>query len=88
MKHIVKLTEKELKRMISESVKRVLKENVDIDPDELCYGRDDLMEVAESIANELGDIDIAEDLCNEMATAAVKFVKHLLNGGTFSFTRY
>lgn len=58
----------------------------EINPEVLCYGREDLMKVAESIANELGDINIAEDLCQKMAESAVEFVKHIQNGGTYSVT--
>lgn len=88
MKQTVRLNESELKHLIRESVKRVLRENEEIDAESLCYGRDDLMSVAESIANELGNIDIAEDLCDKMASAAVEFVKYLQDGGTFSVTPY
>lgn len=90
MKHkqIIKLNENQLTRIIREGIKRVLRENVETDAESLCYGRDDLMRVAESVAAELGNIDIAEDLCNKMALAAVEFVKYLQDGGTFSVTRY
>lgn len=60
----------------------------DVDADDLCYGREDLMRVAESIADEAGDINMAEQLCEEMASAAAKFVKRILGGGTYSFTPY
>lgn len=56
--------------------------------EELCYGREDLMRVAESIATELGDIDIAEDLCDKMAKAAIDFIIDLKNGKTYSVTKY
>ena len=59
-----------------------------VNAEELCYGREDLMRVAERIANELGNIDIAEDLCNKMASSACEFIKYLQGGGTFSVTPY
>lgn len=86
MKKRIRLSESDLHRVIRESVNRVLNESIDADM--LCYGRDDLMEVAESIANELGDINIAEDLCDKMASAASEFVKQILDGGTYSYTPY
>ncbi len=61
---------------------------VDGSGDEICYGREDLMRVAENIANEVGEIDIAEDLCEVMAKAAADFVNGLLSGGTYSYTPY
>ena len=62
------------------------KRAVDI-ADELCYGRDDLMRVAESIATAAGDINMAEDLCDKMASAAKDFLLHVFNGGTYSVTK-
>lgn len=59
-----------------------------VDIDNLCYGREDLMQVAERIATELGDIDIAEDLCDKMAHAAKDFATEIANGGTYSVTPY
>ena len=56
--------------------------------EQLCYGREDLMNVAEKIATELGDIDIAEDLCEKMAKAAYDFAVHVKNGGTYSVTKH
>lgn len=87
MKRRIRLTENDLHKVIKESVKRIMNEDM-VDAESLCYGREDLMRVSEAIANELGDIDIAEDLCNEMATTAVNFVKHLQKGGTYSVIPY
>jgi len=66
----------------------VMQEKDKVDAEALCYGREDLMRVAESIANQLGDIDIAEDLCDKMAQSAFEFVKHIQNGGIYSVTPY
>ena len=41
---------------------------------ETCYGRDDLLNVAEVIANEFGNSSVGEELCGVMADAAVKFL--------------
>lgn len=54
----------------------------------ICYGRDDLLKVAEKMATEMGDINISEDLVNEMATAAFKLLTKIDNGGTYSITNY
>ena len=53
----------------------------------VCFGRDDLLSAAENIANEVGNINIAEELCNRMAEAGNKFIDELEAGGTFSYTR-
>jgi len=58
------------------------------DTEDICYGRDDLMSVAEDMANSMGNINIAEDLCQKMADAANEFLKYLLDGGTYSYTKY
>lgn len=42
---------------------------------EVCYGRDDLLNVAEIMANEFGNSDVGEELCGVMADAAVNFLK-------------
>lgn len=62
-------------------------EDDSVDPS-ICYGRDDLLAVAESIANEVGNIDIAEDLCEHMAKAGAEYLKYLKEGGTYSYTQY
>ena len=60
--------------------------NANVDPN-ICYGRDDLLAVAESIANEVGEPNIAEDLCEHMAKAGAEFLKYLNAGGTYTYTR-
>ena len=55
---------------------------------EICYGRDDILQAAENIAAEIGNPDIAEELCEKMAKAASDFVEHLEQGGTFHYTNY
>ena len=55
---------------------------------EICYGREDLLAVAEKIATDAGDIDMAEDLVEELAKAAYQFVINVMSGKTYSVTNY
>lgn len=52
------------------------------------FGRDDLLMVAENIANEVGNIDIAEELAERMANTAYEFLKYLEKGGVYHYTNY
>ena len=70
----------------AEEMKEVLVEEKDVD--EICYGRDDLLAVAEKMAEEMGDIDIAESLIEEMANAAYKHLSQIKNGKICSCTKY
>lgn len=58
------------------------------DVEDICYGRDDLLAVAEKMADEMGNIDIAESLVEVMASAACNHLKEIENGAAFSYTRY
>ena len=60
---------------------------VEKDVEEICYGRNDLLEVAEKMAEEMGDIDIAESLIEEMANAAYKHLSQIKDGKIYSCTR-
>lgn len=44
---------------------------------ETCYGRDDLLEVAEVMANEYGNSRVGEELCGVMADAAVQWLSQI-----------
>jgi len=41
----------------------------------VCFGREDLMRVAETMANEYGNSNVSEELCAAMADAAFEFLK-------------
>lgn len=43
----------------------------------VCYGREDLMRVAESMANDFGNFYISEELCAAMADAAVELLSKI-----------
>lgn len=43
----------------------------------VCYGRDDLLAVAEAIADGYGNDEIMEELCGVMADAAYNFLKDI-----------
>lgn len=45
--------------------------------DEVCYGREDLLRVAEKMAEEFGNSDIDEELCGVMADAAAQYMKNI-----------
>ena len=71
--NVVKINESTLRQIVAESVKKVLKESFG----DVCYGRDDLLEVAERIANEFGNPSVGEELCGVMADAAAQFLKDI-----------
>ena len=45
--------------------------------EEVCYGREDLLQVAEVMANEYGNPSVGEELCGVMAEAAEKFLSKI-----------
>ena len=56
------------------------------DIDAICYGRDDLLEVAEKMANEMGDVNIGESLVEVMAKAAHTHLSAIANGAEYQYT--
>lgn len=57
-----------------------------IDVSSICYGRDDLLEVAEKMANEMGDVNIGESLVEVMAKAAHNHLSAIANGAEYQYT--
>lgn len=54
----------------------------------ICYGREDLLDVCEKIAYEFGSIDLAEELCEELAKTTKDFLERKANGEPFTYTNY
>ena len=59
-----------------------------MDIEQICYGRNDLLEVAEKMADEMGDINIAESLIEVMAKAAYDHLSKIKEGANYSYTNY
>lgn len=56
------------------------------DVDAICYGRDDLLAVAEKMATEMGDVNIGEGLVEVMAKAAHTHLSAIANGKDYQYT--
>lgn len=57
-----------------------------IDVSSICYGRDDLLAVAEKMATEMGDVNIGEGLVEVMAKAAHTHLTAIANGKDYQYT--
>ena len=74
-KQTIRLNESQLYNLVKKAIINTINESVQGNAELVCYGRDDLLDVAEKMANEYGNP--GEDLCGAMADAAVKFLSQI-----------